>query len=129
MPILADFSLPASPASLPVPNEPNAKFFLTFVASDDPVTKQSWCPDVRAALPVIKATFSADGAPTTAFVEVGQRPEWKKPTHVVRTKWNVHGVPTVARYERVDGEIKETGRLVEHEILDSKLFAALVQGA
>ncbi|KAK1964911.1 hypothetical protein LY78DRAFT_704043 [Colletotrichum sublineola] len=54
---------------------PSAAFFITFTTSDHPDTGESWCPDVRAALPHIKAAFSADSAPEMAFVEVGQRPE------------------------------------------------------
>jgi hypothetical protein len=34
---------------------------------------------------------------------------------VYRTKWGVKAVPQLVRYQRVDGEIKVTGRLVEDE--------------
>ncbi|KAK1569700.1 uncharacterized protein LY79DRAFT_571383 [Colletotrichum navitas] len=61
-----------------------------------------------------------------AFFEVGQRPEWKVATNVFRTKWNVHNVPTIVRYQRLVGEIKETGRLVEAEILDEKRLKELI---
>ncbi|KAI8304515.1 Serine/threonine-protein kinase pkn1 [Colletotrichum sp. SAR11_240] len=89
--------------------------------------RESWCPDVRAALPHINAAFSAETAPNMAFVEVGQRPEWKVPTNVYRTKWDVHNVPTIVRYQLVNGEIKETGRLVEGDILDKGRLQALIQ--
>lgn len=68
-------SLPGSPDALPVENDANAKLYLTFVTSEDPATKQSWCPDVRAAMPAINGAFSADAAPTAALVEVGQMHE------------------------------------------------------
>ena len=74
MPILKDFSLPASSDALQVPGN-NGNLFVAFITSDDPDTKQSWCPDVRAALPAIKAAFTADDSPAVAFVEVGQKPE------------------------------------------------------
>jgi hypothetical protein len=45
---------------------------------------------------------------------------WRDPKNVYRNNWNVHNVPTLVRYQRVDGEVKETGRLVEGEILDEK---------
>lgn len=32
-----------------------------------------------------------------------------------RTKWSVNAVPQLVRYQRVDGEVKATGRLVEDE--------------
>lgn len=51
---------------------------------------------------------------------------WRVPTNVFRTIWGVHNVPTLVRYERVDGEIKETGRLVEGEILDQGKLKALI---
>ncbi|KAK2010697.1 hypothetical protein LZ32DRAFT_374001 [Colletotrichum eremochloae] len=126
MPIKTSFALPEAANALIVPNSPSAAFFITFTTSDHPDTGESWCPDVRAALPHIKAAFSADSAPEMAFVEVGQRPEWKIPTNVFRTKWNVHNVPTIVRYQRLDGAVKETGRLVEAEILDGKRLKELI---
>jgi hypothetical protein len=35
-------------------------------------------------------------------------------------------VPTLARYQRLDGEVRETGRLVEDEILDEDKLYNLV---
>lgn len=64
-----------------------------------------------------------------AFVEVGQRPEWRVQTNVYRTVWNVHNVPTLVRYENVGGEVNETGRLVEGEILDDTKLQKLLEGA
>ena len=32
-----------------------------------------------------------------------------------RTKWSVKAVPQLVRYQRVDGEIRATGQLVEDE--------------
>jgi hypothetical protein len=72
MPILTDFKLPASPAKLEASKE---TLFLAFIASNDPATGQSWCPDVRAAMPVLQKTFSSDDGSELAYVEVGQRPE------------------------------------------------------
>lgn len=68
-------SLPGSPDALPVGSDPNSKLYLTFVTSDDPATKQSWCPDVRAAMPAINAAFSGEGRPAAALIEVGQMHE------------------------------------------------------
>ena len=74
MPIIRDFAPPANARLLDLPAQ-TLKFFIAFVSSDDPVTKQPWCPDVRAALPHIEAAFSAADAPTVAIVPVGQKPE------------------------------------------------------
>nr|ACG47569.1 thioredoxin-like protein 5 [Zea mays] len=120
MPIITDYKLPNSADALDLPADSNSPFFIAFLASRDPSTGRPWCPDVIAALPYLEATFSAEGSPRAAFIEVGQRPEWRDPRNVYRAKWNVNNTPTLARYERVDGKVKEVGRLVEAEILDSK---------
>jgi len=74
MPISTTFKLPNSPSLLDLPEDSKSTFFLTFISSNDPATKQSWCPDVRAALPHIHAAFAGDEV-KGALVEVGQRPE------------------------------------------------------
>lgn len=101
MTILKSFSLPPSPSALQIPNEkekdsPPSKFFIAFLASKDPLTNQPWCPDVRAALPILEATFqepttsqgegeegkkegskkSTTPSPVVAFIEVGQKTEY-----------------------------------------------------
>jgi hypothetical protein len=73
MTITQNFTLPGSVKEVPV--GPDSKFFIAFVSSTDPVTKQAWCPDVRAALPYINEAFASDSSPTLAIVEVGQKPE------------------------------------------------------
>ena len=54
---------------------------------------------------------------------------WRVQTNVFRTVWNVHNVPTLVRYENVGDEVKETGRLVEGEILDDTKLQRLLEGA
>lgn len=76
MPIIKNFTLPGSAKRLPVPEAPNAKLFLAFISGDEPITKQPWCPDVRAALPHIDAAFTAADAPTVGFVSVGEKAEY-----------------------------------------------------
>ncbi|KAK1488367.1 hypothetical protein CABS01_01997 [Colletotrichum abscissum] len=129
MPIISDFKLPEDASALGryYTTNSTAPFFITFTTSDHPDTGESWCPDVRAALPRIIAAFSPSSAPEMAFVEVGQRPEWRVPTNVFRTKWNVNNVPTIVRFELSDGELKETARLVEGEILDEKRLRGLIR--
>jgi len=75
MPLSTTFTLPSSPSALILPEDNKASLFLCFISSNDPVTNQSWCPDVRAALPHIHAAFAGDGL-EGALVEVGQRPEY-----------------------------------------------------
>jgi hypothetical protein len=76
MPIQDPFQLPESTQDLPLTNDPNATYFLNFIASISPETNQPWCSDVRAALPVLDAAFSAEKAPEVGFVHVGQKPEY-----------------------------------------------------
>jgi thiol-disulfide isomerase/thioredoxin len=112
-----------------------------------------WCPDVVAAIPHLEEVFSAPGSPDVAFVEVGQKPEyvlffsyssilspvsqvsrprmlsicrWRDLSNVYRTKWNVNNVPTLVRFENVNGTVNETGRLVEGDILDRKKLGEFV---
>ncbi|KAJ5901477.1 thioredoxin reductase [Penicillium taxi] len=132
MPVITDFVFPRSPEALTLPQNEESTFFLIFTTSNDPKTGQSWCPDVRAALPYLKASFASQDSPQAAWVEVGQRDpdalnRWRVSTNVYRTKWNVHNVPTLVRYQRIDGQVKETGRLVEREILDSKKLKDLIK--
>ncbi|PWY89870.1 DUF953 domain protein [Aspergillus heteromorphus CBS 117.55] len=125
MPLLTKCQIPTSADQLEFP--PNANvLFVVFVTSDDPATGQSWCPDVRAAWPVLEATFSPADAPQLAVVEVGQKPEWKDPQNIYRTTWKVPCIPALMRFERVHGETVETGRLLEGEILDREKLGEFV---
>ncbi|KAL4758361.1 uncharacterized protein BDW70DRAFT_142012 [Aspergillus foveolatus] len=128
MPVTKTFNLPSSPEFLsPRTDSENATtFFLSFHASVDPNTGKPWCPDVVAAIPHLEEVFSAPGSPDVAFVEVGQKPEWRDLSNVYRTKWNVNNVPTLVRFENVNGTVKETGRLVEGDILDRKKLGEFV---
>ncbi|KAL6231595.1 hypothetical protein BDW75DRAFT_219813 [Aspergillus navahoensis] len=132
MPVTTTFTLPNNPESLNLPvNSKNATstFFISFHASADPNTGKPWCPDVIAAIPHLNEVFSAPGSPDVAFVEVGQKPEWKDLSNVYRTTWNVNNVPTLVRFENVNGTVKETGRLIEGEILDRRRLSELVFGS
>ncbi|KAJ5090490.1 thioredoxin-like protein [Penicillium argentinense] len=120
MPIIRDFAAPANAKALEFPESTDSKLFLAFISSDDPITGQPWCPDVRAALPSINAAFEAENAPSVGIVQVGQKPEWREPKNVYRTNWNINNVPALVRYQRLNGEVSETGRLIEGEILDKK---------
>lgn len=83
MPVTPNATVPESAKLLELSNEPKAKLFLCFISSIDPVSKLSWCPDVRAALPVIEKAFPAGGL-EVALVEVGMRPEY-----VTSCSWNL----------------------------------------
>ena len=81
MPIKESFTIPAAAEGLPV--DTGSSFFIAFLSSKDPVSKEPWCPDVRAALPTLEATFRPDDSPSAAFVEVGQRPEYVRLRHCI----------------------------------------------
>ncbi|CAG8231843.1 unnamed protein product [Penicillium salamii] len=124
MAIIKNFTLPASVKELLV--GPDSKFFIAFVSSLDPVTKQAWCPDVRAAMPHITEAFAGGDTPSLAIVEVGQKPEWANPQNVYRTTWTTRNIPALVRYQNVDGEVTETSRLVEGEILNKQKLEAFM---
>ncbi|GAB0133990.1 hypothetical protein EsDP_00002378 [Epichloe bromicola] len=126
MPISRDFAVPSSAKHLDVPSDANARTFIIFISSEDPETKQPWCPDVRASWPHVVAAFEGHSSHTLNVVEVGQRPEWRDPDNVYRKNWNVHGVPTLARFQRVNGEVVETARLDENGIMDVQALHAFL---
>ncbi|KAH6629097.1 hypothetical protein C7974DRAFT_393833 [Boeremia exigua] len=118
MPIQHDFQLPAAAQDLPLANDATSELFLCFISSTDPTTNQPWCPDVRAALPRLEKVFAGADAPGLAYVHVGQKPEWKDLENVYRKKWNVKALPQLVRYQRVGGEVRKVGSLVENDVND-----------
>ncbi|KAJ5199642.1 hypothetical protein N7472_004846 [Penicillium cf. griseofulvum] len=124
MPIIKNFTLPSSVKELAL--SPASKLFIAFISGPDPISKQPWCPDVRDALPHINEAFTGDDAPELALIEVGQKPEWNNPQNVYRTTWGTKNIPALVRYQQVNGEVTETGRLVEGEILDKQRLLAFI---
>jgi hypothetical protein len=45
---------------------------------------------------------------------------WKEPNNMYRKVWGINAIPTLVRYQRIDGTVTATGRLVEGEIMDDK---------
>lgn len=89
-----------------------------FFASIDPSTGESWCPDCRAASPVIQRLVSSSEAPMNLlYCYVGAREDWKnKPENHYRTHPSamVKSVPTLVRYQAGT----EQGRLEEAQVLN-----------
>lgn len=95
-----------------------SKIILFFMASIDPATGQSWCPDCRDADPVVNQTLNSwskdnpEGS-SSVFITayVGQRTEWKSPCCVWRGEpYFLKSVPTLM----IDGK---EGRLEEGQLL------------
>lgn len=87
-----------------------------FVASPDPNTNESWCPDCRVIKPVIDdilEKFQCNDILVLATVNVGHRDEWKSVTNPFRNH-DVHvtAVPTLL-------SLKTGIRLVEEECKDA----------
>ncbi|CAH0047084.1 unnamed protein product [Clonostachys solani] len=127
MPILKDFQLPASAAELDLSGSSNSTLFIAFISSADPRTGAPWCPDVRATLPHIREAFASASTPDLVIAEVGQIPEWRDSKNVFRTKWDVHNVPTLARFKLVNGKVSEKGRLVEGDLLDAQRLSDFIK--
>ncbi|KAJ5469508.1 hypothetical protein N7539_009126 [Penicillium diatomitis] len=130
MPIIKDFTLPPSPSQLDIPQDSSpsnqTSAIIAFISGNDPVTQQPWCPDVRDALPHLDAAFAAPDAPAVAVISVGEKLVWKDPMNVYRTQWGINNIPALVRYQHVDGEVKETKRLIEGEILDKAKVQAFL---
>ncbi|KAF3934441.1 hypothetical protein ABW19_dt0200184 [Dactylella cylindrospora] len=114
--------------------------FVLFIASNDPATGQPWCPDVRAALPVIERVFEEDDEEKLWYVvEVGVKEVWKQPLPVneIKKAWGIGNIPTLARYDLVnvdkpdgEGQLARFTRkfLVEEECEDEELLRGLRDG-
>ncbi|KAF2824234.1 hypothetical protein CC86DRAFT_371615 [Ophiobolus disseminans] len=122
-----DFEVPNSAQDLPLATEPDAKFFILYIASTDPATQQPWCSDVRAALPILNQIFSAPSSPEVHYAYVGSKVEFKEnPSNRFRTDWNINNIPALVRYQWVGGKVEEVGRLKEDELLDEKRVQDLI---
>lgn len=88
-----------------------------FLASIDPSTNESWCPDCRAVFPLLNRLLStSESAVTFLWCYVGSREEWKnQPENPFRLHEivKVKCVPTLIRFE----EGRERERLEEGQIL------------
>ena len=60
-------------------------------------------------------------------MHINNHARYKSPDNIYRTKWNINSIPTLVRYERIYNEVKETSRLVEGELLDTKRISDLIE--
>ncbi|KAH6647349.1 hypothetical protein BKA67DRAFT_491617, partial [Truncatella angustata] len=90
--------------------------YIFFIVDNDASTGKPWCPDVRAAIPVVQKYFEKRSE-DILVVSVGSRPEWKKPDSPFRTKWDLKAVPTFVKYTRTEQGISQ-GQVVEEDILN-----------
>lgn len=72
MPILTNIQFPDSKEELPVAADES--LYVIFTSGDDPETGAPWCSDVRAALPLLSATFDKPDGPKAVYESVGPRP-------------------------------------------------------
>lgn len=89
-----------------------------FLASIDPSTGESWCPDCRAVLPLLQRLVSSSEAPLNIlYCYVGLREEWKnRPENPYRLHPSamVKCVPTLIRFQAGAEQV----RLEEGQILN-----------
>ncbi|KAH7414018.1 hypothetical protein DE146DRAFT_707771 [Phaeosphaeria sp. MPI-PUGE-AT-0046c] len=124
MAIYDQVTIPASAQDLPIAYDYNEKLFICFISSIDPVTKQPWCPDVRAALPRLEKIFGSQDAPKLAYVHVGQKLEWNSLENKYRKDWGISAVPTLVCFQRINNTVEATGRLVEGELIDDEKLSS-----
>ncbi|KAM0545978.1 hypothetical protein ACHAPJ_011090 [Fusarium lateritium] len=96
--------------------------YVVYFASGTP----PWCPDSRAAHPVLKRVFGDASAPTAHIVRVGVREEWKgNPDNKYRkAPYNIQGVPTVVKVKHG----KEVGRLDDKGTQNESELRKLIRG-
>lgn len=78
---------------------------LLFTASDDPQTKEPWCPDCRISKPVIDKTvqdFQFNDVLSLAVVQVGTKDEWKDDQNPYRLhELRITAIPTLISLKNV----------------------------
>lgn len=83
---------------------------LLFVASSDPVTKESWCSDCRNAQPIIDKTvqeFEFNEQLVLAVIQVGHKDQWKSSDNPFRThELKVTAVPTLISLSMVSKSLR-----------------------
>ncbi|RKO99659.1 hypothetical protein CXG81DRAFT_27590 [Caulochytrium protostelioides] len=107
------------------PAAPYAYVYL--VASRDPATGVSWCPDCQASDPVVHAAFAAQPSLPLIEVPVGDRATWRTTANAWRADPAVHAasVPTLIRWPREAGPeaVAYADRLVEDQITPEAIAA------
>ncbi|RSH80024.1 uncharacterized protein EHS24_009695 [Apiotrichum porosum] len=118
---LIESSYPHVLGALNGPTAPKRSFLIFY---SNVVDGRMWCPDCRVVEDAVKKAFQGEDKPQGIIYWVGSLAQWRDKNNHARTSWNVNSVPTILRIE--DG--KETGRIVENEILDSAKLKALLSG-
>lgn len=82
---------------------------MTRILRSNLVAGKPWCPDVRRALPVVRARV-AERRGTLLEVCVGQRTAWKDMSHPFRLdpRLKLTGIPTLVRWT-ADGPAERVG--------------------
>ncbi|SCV67746.1 BQ2448_5357 [Microbotryum intermedium] len=104
-------------SQVPESTSSSSPFFLTFYASIDPSTGESWCIDCRKAQPVIDQHVPEANS---ALVFVGDRSEWK--SSPLREAFGISRVPTIVKLTSKPSATSfsesASSHLVESDILD-----------
>ncbi|ETS74403.1 hypothetical protein PFICI_14269 [Pestalotiopsis fici W106-1] len=98
--------------------------YIFFICDNDASTGKPWCPDVRAAIPVVQKYFEKRPE-EILVVSVGQLPQWKSPDSIFRTKWDLKAIPTLVKYTRTQDGVSQQ-QVVEKDVKDEGLLKALV---
>ncbi|KAK0640660.1 hypothetical protein B0T16DRAFT_393082 [Cercophora newfieldiana] len=126
---VAASSLPSSPDGLADRlAKAGDSTYIFFIVDNDAATGQPWCPDVRAAIPVVDKYFAEHPDLSVSAVSVGSRPEWKDPTNskVWRSTWGLGAVPTLVKYTRAENGILQE-QLVEGDAANVRKLAAFTK--
>ncbi|KAJ3077203.1 hypothetical protein HDU98_006390 [Podochytrium sp. JEL0797] len=84
------------------------RVFVVLVATEDPATGESWCPDCRVSEPLIRTAIESVPASTLLVVPTGDRPTWKSSDNAYRHHplLKCTGVPTLYEFAK-NGSLKQ----------------------
>jgi hypothetical protein len=108
-------------------HDPDSTCILVWVQSDSPDGKTPWCPDTRAALPVLERALKTTTRIPIVLVSADVvQSEYMSPSYPYRTdsQLRLQGVPTLYRWGR-DGP---SARLVERAITDTSVRELIRSG-
>jgi len=118
---------PSQFASVVAASAEKKKTFALFTAALQEDTGEPWCPDARAAEPVIFEALDAPGVPAAVVVCRLPREDWKNTAapHAYRAAVGLTNLPTLLSWETTAGE---TGRLVEDECKELQRVVHFIKG-
>ncbi|KAH8677694.1 hypothetical protein BX600DRAFT_450509 [Xylariales sp. PMI_506] len=87
--------------------------YLLFISDNDNSTGQPWCPDVRAALPVLRKFFDKRDIEVST-IKVGSLPVWRDKNNKFRKNFGLTAIPALVKYTKTEDGVVQA-QLLEDE--------------